>query len=76
MHGLHDVVNVQLGKPVKFPKDLEFLAEQVDVALRKYSPPADGHFEAEIRRLARSAGLLARANRSESPVQRFKPGDL
>lgn len=69
MHGLHDVVNVKLGKKVKYPKDLVFLAEQVDVALQKYSPPADGHFEAEIRRLARSAGMLSAKKAPESHVQ-------
>lgn len=65
LHGLHDVVNAELGKPIKFPQDLKFLAAHVDKAialLPKTSPAGklSGALEAEIERLARTVGLLSR----------------
>ena len=65
LHGLHDVVNAELGKPIKFPEDLKFLAAHVDKAialLPKEQSPAgklSGAIEAEIERLARGAGFLS-----------------
>ena len=36
MRGLHDVVNIKLGKPPKYPKDLEMLAGASQMALRNH----------------------------------------
>ena len=34
-HGVHDMVNIHLEKRVFFPEDLQFLAEQTALAMKK-----------------------------------------
>ena len=77
LHGLHDVVNADLGKPIKYPQDLKFLAEHVDKAMALVKKAPAGKLsavnEAEIERLARSAGFLSRKLKApgDPPVVRW-----
>jgi len=41
MHGFHDIVNVKLNKAVRYPHDLQFLAEAATKALNRCS--SEGH---------------------------------
>lgn len=62
LRGLHDLVNVKIGKPLFAPADFRYLVQMVhDYEGRlDHEGPADnmGRIEAEVRRLARAAGLL------------------
>lgn len=63
LRGLHDVVNVHLGKPLYAPEDFQGLVELVVGAARKIAGkgtrPAIARLEGEVARLAHQAGIMS-----------------
>lgn len=77
--GVHDVVNHHTGKPIQFPRQLEYLRQAVAEVPRQAaeSPPSASAksttLETEVARLAQGVGLEQRFPRCDpSEGQRFE----
>lgn len=75
IRGLHDVVNIHLGKPMYAPRDFEFLVEMVAGAARKSASgrarQGMAEIEGEVTRLAQEAGIMSYPRCSGAQVEKF-----
>ena len=60
LRGLHDLVNVGLGKPLFAPRDFKFLVQEVGKAVHEVDleHPMPANFDAEVKRLAVEVGVM------------------